>query len=57
MRELVQCHYRRGRFLKSVSLAFLFGLGAVQAVRADFFERINTYPVYKTLSGRCRQGD
>lgn len=39
----------RGRFLKSVSLAVLFGLGAVSAAQADFFERINTYPVYKTL--------
>jgi hypothetical protein len=39
----------RGRFLKGVSLAVLFGLGAVSAAQADYFERINTYPVYKTL--------
>ncbi|MFN3252706.1 esterase-like activity of phytase family protein [Roseibium album] len=39
----------RGRFLKSVSLAVLCGLGAVSAAQAEFFERINTYPVYKTL--------
>jgi len=39
----------RGRFLKGVSLAALFGLCAVSAAQADYFERINTYPVYKTL--------
>ena len=39
----------RGRFLKGVSLAVLFGLGAVSAAQADYFERLNTYPVYKTL--------
>jgi Esterase-like activity of phytase len=39
----------RGRFLKGVSLAVLFGLGTVSAAQADYFERINTYPVYKTL--------
>ncbi|MCK7612453.1 esterase-like activity of phytase family protein [Roseibium sediminicola] len=39
----------RGRFLKGVSLAVLFGLGAVPAAHADYFERINSYPVYKTL--------
>ncbi|CTQ56635.1 hypothetical protein LP7551_05196 [Roseibium album] len=39
----------RGRFLKGVSLAVLFGLGATSAAQADYFERINTYPVYKTL--------
>ncbi|GAA0786100.1 alkaline phosphatase [Roseibium denhamense] len=39
----------RGRFLKGVSLAVLFGLGTVPAAQADFFERINSYPVYKTL--------
>ncbi|MET1415812.1 esterase-like activity of phytase family protein [Roseibium sp. HPY-6] len=39
----------RGRFLKSVSLSVLVGLGAVSAAQADYFERINTYPVYKTL--------
>ncbi|KZM47720.1 esterase-like activity of phytase family protein [Labrenzia sp. OB1] len=38
-----------GCFLKGVSLAALFGLGAVSAAQADYFERINTYPVYKTL--------
>ncbi|MBO6930451.1 MAG: esterase-like activity of phytase family protein, partial [Roseibium sp.] len=39
----------RGRFLKGAGLAVLFGLGAVSAAQADYFERINTYPVYKTL--------
>ncbi|MEO9529090.1 esterase-like activity of phytase family protein [Roseibium sp.] len=39
----------RGRFLKGVSLAVLFGLGAVPAAQAGYFERINSYPVYKTL--------
>ncbi|WP_420334448.1 esterase-like activity of phytase family protein [Roseibium sp.] len=39
----------RGCFLKSVSLAVLAGLGTVSAAQADYFERINTYPVYKTL--------
>jgi hypothetical protein len=39
----------RGRFLKGVSLAVLFGLGTVPAAEAAFFERINSYPVYKTL--------
>ncbi len=39
----------RGRLLKGVSLAVLFGAGAVSAAHADYFERINTYPVYKTL--------
>ncbi|MEO0978486.1 MAG: esterase-like activity of phytase family protein [Pseudomonadota bacterium] len=39
----------RGRFLKGVSLAVLAGLGTVSAAQADYFERINTYPVYKTL--------
>ncbi|PVB61488.1 esterase-like activity of phytase family protein [Labrenzia sp. 011] len=40
----------RGRFLKGVSLAAVFGLGAVSAAQAEYFERINTYPVYKTLA-------
>lgn len=39
----------RGRFLKGVSLAVLFGLGTVPAAQAGYFERINSYPVYKTL--------
>ncbi|EAV41969.1 hypothetical protein SIAM614_25157 [Roseibium aggregatum IAM 12614] len=39
----------RGRFLKGVSLSVLFGLGAVSAAQAAYFERINTFPVYKTL--------
>ncbi len=39
----------RGRFLKSVSLAALIGLAAGSAAKAEYFERINTYPVYKTL--------
>ncbi|MCV0426042.1 MAG: esterase-like activity of phytase family protein [Roseibium sp.] len=39
----------RGRLLKGVSLAVLFGFGAVSAAEADYFERLNTYPVYKTL--------
>ncbi len=39
----------RGRFLKGVSLSVLFGLGAVSAAQAEYFERINTFPVYKTL--------
>lgn len=39
----------RGRFLKGAGLAVLFGLGTVSTAQADFFERINTYPVYKTL--------
>lgn len=39
----------RGRFLKGVSLAVLFGIGAVSSAQADYFERINSYPVYKTL--------
>ncbi|MBN9674016.1 esterase-like activity of phytase family protein [Roseibium aggregatum] len=39
----------RGHFLKGAGLAVLFGLGAVSSAQADFFERINSYPVYKTL--------
>jgi len=39
----------RGHFLKGASLAVLFGLGAVSSAQAEFFERINSYPVYKTL--------
>ncbi len=39
----------RGRFFKGVSLSVLIGLGGASAAHADFFERINTYPVYKTL--------
>lgn len=39
----------RGRLLKGVSLAVLFGFVAVPAAQAEYFERINTYPVYKTL--------
>ena len=45
----------RGRFLKGVSLAVLFGLGAVSAAQADYFERVNTYPVYKTLPAGADQ--
>ncbi len=39
----------RGRMLKGVSLAVLFGTGAVSAAEAGYFERINSLPVHKTL--------
>ncbi len=39
----------RNKFISSVSLAVVLGFGSVSAAQADFFERINTYPVYKTL--------
>ncbi|TYC49752.1 esterase-like activity of phytase family protein [Rhodobacterales bacterium] len=40
---------RRGRYLTGVSLAVLFGLSAGTAAQAEVFERINSFPVYKSL--------
>ena len=39
----------RKQFISSVSMAAVIGLATVSVAQADYFERINTYPVYNTL--------
>lgn len=39
----------RKQFITSVSMATVIGLAAITTAQADYFERINSYPVYKTL--------
>ncbi|GGB37883.1 hypothetical protein GCM10011316_07460 [Roseibium aquae] len=39
----------RKQFLAGVSLAVALGMGGAAAQASSFFERINSYPVYKTL--------
>jgi len=39
----------RTKFMAGVSLAVALGMGGAAANAASFFERINSYPVYKTL--------
>ncbi|MEP3045649.1 MAG: esterase-like activity of phytase family protein [Roseibium sp.] len=39
----------RKQLITSVSMATVIGLAAISTAQADYFERINSYPVYKTL--------